>query len=334
MKLRIILTGLIGLLTFSCASKPERVMTVVDGNTQGTTYHMVLISDKPLDLQHQIDSLLRVIDNSMSLYNPNSLLSRVNRNETDSLDRFIIECLATGEKISRESDGMYDLTIRPVTAAYGFAGGKATRHPNIDSLMQYVGYDKVSVRDGRLVKADPGMQLDLNSIAQGATSDYIAAYLERECGLTDYLVEVGGEIFCRGNNAKGEPWRVGIDRPTEGNFSPGADLQVKLGISGMGLATSGNYRKFYIDESGRKVVHTINARTGRYVISNLLSATILAPDATLADAYGSVLMIMGLDRSIEFLAGHPELHAYLVYSDPEGNLQSYMTPGLDRLIIR
>lgn len=174
------------------------------------------------------------------------------------------------------------------------------QQPNVDSLLRFVGYRKIAVDGGRLRKEDPRMQLDLNSIAQGATSDYIAAYFD-SLGLTDYIVEVGGEIFCRGSNAEGKPWRVGIDRPAEGNVLPGADLETVIGLSGQGLATSGNYRKFYTDDKGRKIVHTINARTGEPVISNLLSVTVVGPTATLADAYGTVCMILGLEKSKEFL---------------------------------
>lgn len=331
---KLLLAALTGILFLSCQPKPTRVATVIDGFAQGSTYHIVLVSDRQLDIQPQIDSLLDAIDSSLSLYNPESRLCRINRNETDSLDTFITDCIIAAERVSRESEGRYDITIKPVTGAYGFAGGRTTQYPNLDSLMRFVGYEKISVRDGRLVKALPNMELDLNSIAQGYTADAVAAYLDR-LGLTDYLVEVGGgEIFCRGLNPQGQPWRVGIDRPIEGNIIPGADLQERIGISDKGLATSGNYRKFYVNDAGQKIVHTIDARTGECVISNLLSATVLASDATQADAYGTVLMILGLDESIRFLREHPQLEAFLIYSDEAGNLQTYMTPGMEKLVIR
>ena len=320
---------------FGCTgeNRKEGVQTAFDGFAQGTTYHIVVRSDREVDLKGDIDSLLGVIDRSMSLYDPQSLLSRLNRNETDSVDRFIAFCLDEARGIAEETGGLYDVTIKPLTSAYGFAGDSAVLRPNVDSLLELVGYRKISVENGRLVKADSRMQIDLNSIAQGATSDYIAAYID-SLGFTDYLVEVGGEIFSRGTNAKGLPWVVGIDRPAEGNFTPGADLQVKIGLSGRGLATSGNYRKFYTDDDGRKIVHTVDPLTGEPVVSNLLSATVVARTATLADAYGTALMVMGLERSKAFLATLSDVEAYLVYSDDRGEFRTYATPGMEQLVVR
>lgn len=317
-----------------CKEKPKPVSVMkLDGFTQGSVYHMVIKGDSIPGIQGKVDSLLRVIENSMSLFDDNSLICRLNRNETDTLDRFIAECIAVADKISRESSGLYDVTLKPLTGAYGFTGGKATKLPNIDSLLTLVGYRKISVKNGRLIKEDPRMQLDLNSIAQGATADYVAEYFE-SLGIKEYLVNIGGgEIVAKGTNPGGLPWRIGIDRPYEGNNVPGADLQAKITLSGKGLATSGNYRKFYVTESGEKVVHTVNPLTGKSVQSNLLSVTAVAENAKLADAYGTALMVMGLDKSIEFLGNHPKLDAYLVYSDDDGNYQVYMTPGIAEMLI-
>lgn len=318
----------------ACKEKPKPVSVMkLDGFTQGSVYHMVIKGDSIPGIQAKVDSLLMVIEKSMSLFDENSLICRLNRNETDTVDRFIAGCIAVADKISRESNGLYDITIKPLTGAYGFTGGVPTKSPNIDSLLPLVGYRKISVRDGRLIKEDPRMQIDLNSIAQGATADYIAEYFE-SLGINEYLVNIGGgEIFAKGTNPGGITWRIGIDRPYEGNNIPGADLQAKIALSGKGLATSGNYRKFYVTDSGEKVVHTVNPLTGKYVQSNLLSATVVAENATLADAYGTALMVMGLDKSIEFLGNHPELDAYLVYSDDDGNYQVYMTLGMSQMLI-
>ena len=322
-----------GIILAACSSSPKNVQTVIDGFAQGGTYHIVLLADKDLsDLKPHIDSMFTFVDNSMSLFNDSSLLCRINRGETDSLDTFIKECLREALSMSKESDGLYDVTVKPITSAYGFADGKPTKNPNIDSLLQYVGYEKISMDGDRLVRENPNIQIDLSSIAQGATSDYFGEYFD-SLGIENYLVEVGGEIYSKGLNSKGHPWVVGIDKPVEGNFLPGAALQVRIGISGQGLATSGNYRKYYTDEQGRKIVHTINPKTGQPVISNLLSATVVAETSTLADAYGTLFMVMGLDRSVEFLKGRPDLQAYLVYSDDEGNYQTYMTPGMKSIVI-
>lgn len=312
----------------SCETKSQYQQSVFDGFVQGSTYHIVIKDTKKHDVQEALDSIYKMIDMSMSVYEPNSLISKINRNETDSLDSFMKECIAIAEQVSIETDGVYDITIKPLTAAYGFAGEVNSENVNVDSLLQFVGYDKIKIEGDRLIKERPEIQLDLNSIAQGYTTDIIARYFD-ELGFTDYIVEVGGEIFSRGTNMKGIPWVVGIDKPFEGNYTPGADLQVTLKLSGKGLATSGNYRKFYTDESGRKVVHTVDARTGDPVISTMLSATVVGPDATLADVWGTVFMIVGLEKTKEFLSRHPELAAYIVYSGDNGEYLVYYTDNLE-----
>ncbi len=329
---------IIAIAVFSCCCSgkpdPKENRTVIDGFAQGGTYHIVLKGtgyDRE-SLKREIDSLFSVVDYSMSLYNPESLLSRLNRNETDSVDQFITRCIEQAEQISRESDGAYDVTIKPLTAAYGFAEDSTSEAPNVDSLLQLVGYEKIAIRDGRLTKQNSNMQIDLNSLAQGATVDFIASWLDTK-GFENYIIEMGGEIFCRGTNPNHPPWHDGINPPIEGTPTPAAHLQVIIKVSGQGLATSGNYRKYYTPDDGRKIVHTIDARTGEPVISNLLSATVVAPTATLADAYGTLFMILGLDRSKEFLSTHPDLQAYLIYSDDAGDFKTYVTPGLAAMII-
>ena len=318
----------------ACHPKSDRIQTVIDGFAQGGTYHIVIVADSSYDhLKPTVDTLLAAIERSVSLYDPNSRLSRLNRGETDTLDDFLKTCIRAAEQVSRESEGRFDITVKPLIAAYGFAETGPTRHPNIDSLMQQVGYEKISIEGDRLHKTHPGVQLDLNSIAQGATADRLGRLLD-SLGLTDYLIEIGGgEIVCKGNNFHGMPWRVGIDRPVEGNVIPGADLQERIAVSDVGLATSGNYRKFYTDSSGRKIVHTVDALTGQPVVSNLLSATVIAPTSTQADAYGTLCMILGLEKSKQMLERHPEMQAYLVWSDEAGNLRVYMTPGMEKRIL-
>ncbi len=316
------------LLLTGCGQKQKPVTTLAfDGFTQGTTYHIVVKGTEIPDLKPGFDSLFLEIEKSLSLFDENSLLNRINRNESDRIDHHIRTCIEEARKISVESGGMYDITIKPVTAAYGFAGGNAELLPNIDSLMQFVGYQKIRIEGDRLIKENPGTQIDLNSIAQGYTVDYVASWLDG-LGYKEYLVEMGGEIFSRGLNGENKPWKVGIDKPIEGNFTPGEEIQVIVELSDRGLATSGNYRKFHTDETGRKIVHSVNALTGEPVISNLLSATAVAKNATLADAYGTVMMLIGLEKSKEFLALHPDIDAYLIYVNDANEFEVYATPGL------
>lgn len=191
--------------------------------------------------------------------------------------------------------------------------------------MQFVGMEKLKIEQRKLIKADPRMRLNFNAIAQGYTCDYIARKFDA-MGITDYLLEIGGEIYCKGLNAKGEEWSVGIDKPLDGNFIPGESFQAVLLLSNKGLVTSGNYRKFYI-EDGVKYSHTIDPKTGYPVRHNLLSATVLAKNATLADAYATYFMVVGLERAKELLAQTPDMEALLVYGDQE-NMKVFSTSGI------
>lgn len=323
----IFLASMLFLMTSCREKKNDKFLSIYSGFAQGTTFSIKVKDSVEHNFIAPIDSILKGIDMSMSVFEPNSLISRLNRNETDSLDAYIKECIQIAERLSKESGGIYDITIKPLTSAYGFTGDGAMKDPNVDSLMQYVGYKKISIEGGRLVKENPNIQLDLNSIAQGYTVDVIARYFD-SMGYKDYIIEVGGEVFSRGTNMSEIPWIVGIDKPVEGNAA-GKNIQVMIGLSGKGLATSGNYRKFYTDDSGRKIVHTVDATTGEPVISNMLSATVVADDATLADVYGTFFMAAGLEKSIETLEKNKDLAAYIIYSDDSGKFQVYATENLN-----
>ena len=318
---------LIALLLLAGCQQPVSQFRL-DGFTQGTSYSIKIRGRVAPDVvQRSIDTIFLCVERSMSLYDSASLISRLNRNETDALDARIAECITLAQAFSRETGGLFDITVKPLTAAYGFAEAERTESPNLDSLLQFVGYEKISVENNRLIKADPRVQIDLNAVAQGYTVDLVARYLD-DLGVENYLVEMGGELFSRGTRAEGGKWKVGIDVPVEGNMIPGAQRQAVLHLSGRGLATSGNYRKFYEDAAGRKIVHTIDPRTGEPVIRNVLSATVLAPTAAQADMIGTYFMVAGLEKAAEFLSHHPEVDAYIVYVDENGAMQVLATPGV------
>ena len=270
------------------------------------------------ELMMHIDTLAKA---SMSIFDENSLLSRLNRNETDLLDEHIRHCLDLSRRISAQSGGVYDVTVAPLVEAYGFAAKDRQAKVNVDSLLAFVGIDKLQVVDGRLRKADSRVKIDFNSIAKGYVVDMAARALE-EWGIEDYLVDIGGEVRCRGVNAKGNAWRVGIETPFDGNNSLGAFVQQVISLSDASMATSGNYRLYYLDEQGQKVSHTLDPRTGRSAVTSLLSATVIAPTCAEADAYGTMFMAMDLEQALR-TAKVLEQEGVKVYFIAAGQDQEY-----------
>lgn len=229
----------------------------------GTTLHVVadVQGTSPQELYAAVMALDREAKASMSIFDPASLLSRLNRNETDSVDRHIAFNLRLADSISSLSDGRYDVTVKPLVEAWGFAGKEAQENPNIDSILAFVGRGKVRIENGRLIKDDPRVQLDFNSIAKGYIVDLLAQLVE-SFGARNYIVDIGGEVRCKGVNRQGDPWRIGIETPFDGNMSNGEYLQRRIGMTEGGLATSGNYRRFYLDAKGNKIAHTIDPPHG------------------------------------------------------------------------
>lgn len=298
----------------------------IEGFALGTVYSVTVAGDSITDLQSKVDKIFAYADSTMSVFNPNSVLSRINRNESDRLDSNMVHNILLAQEIGRLSGGRYDITIQPLVEAYGFLGSDA-EDINVDSLLQYVGYDKIEVRNGRLVKQTPQIRIDLNSIAKGYVVDMIAGMLESE-GVENYLVNVGGEIFCRGTNASGTDWHIAIDTPYEGNYLPGAATTTVVEVSGRGVATSGNYRNFRVAEDGRKFTHIINPVTGANTESSLLSVTVIAESCARADALATMFMVMGLDESVVFLGRHDDIAALLIYDTPDNGMQIFTSQSM------
>lgn len=303
-----------------------------EGGTQGTSYHIVYQNPKNFDLHDSIKNILHRFDLSLSSYIPNSTISKVNRNEEVELDFYFTEVFAASLEVYKQSEGLFDITVAPLVNAWGFGPERKLNMDKkvVDSLLQVIGMDKVKIADNRIQKTDPRVKIDVNAIAQGYSCDVVASFLEG-MGIRNYLVEIGGEIVSKGHNAEGNTWRVGIDRPAEGSMIPGQELQAVVELKNKGLATSGNYRKF-IEENGVKYAHTINPKTGYPVMSNLLSATIVAKDCMTADAYATVCMVAGLEKSKEIIQKVGGLEAYLIYSDENGEYKIYTTKGMEKMI--
>jgi FAD:protein FMN transferase len=329
----ILLAGIILVAyVISITGKRGEYMTLV-GFTQGTTYHIIYENKNREDYQALVDSLLADFDRSLSIYQPNSLISRFNRNEpgTRADDNFTTVFNKSYE-VYKKTNGAFDITVGPIVNALGFGSTDTLQVDStmIDSLVQYVGMEKVSLKDNVLIKQNSHIVLDVNAIAQGYSVDLVAKFLENK-KIRNYMVEIGGEVRAHGKNERNQVWRIGIDKPVEGNMIPGADLQAIVRLNNRSLATSGNYRQYY-EKNGIKFVHTINPKTGYPVVSNLLSATVVASDCTTADAYATALMVFGVERSIEFLNENKFLDAYLIFTDQEGRFRVYSTKGLQKSV--
>lgn len=323
------------LCSTGCSPAPTGY-SALDGFAQGGTFHLVYQENAETQACNLPDSLQKwfgLIDKSLSGYDTSSLVSRINRGENPPLDTLFIECFNLSKDVYESTAGAFDISAAPLFELWGFGFGNGVDTPGekIDSTLQFVGMEKLSIvydtitKASYLSKADPRMKINFNAIAQGYTCDFICRELDK-MGIQNYLLEVGGEIFCKGKNAKGKEWSVGIDKPVDGNFIPGESIEAVIELSGKGLVTSGNYRKFYIKD-GEKYSHTIDARTGYPVKHNLLSATVMAPTAAMADAYATYLMVIGLEEAKKFLGTSNDMEALLVYGEQE-NLKVFATEGI------
>lgn len=316
------------ILLHSCTN--TKVYDNITGFVQGTTYRMIFENNgkiSPLELKSEIEKLLYDYDMSLSIYRDSSIVSKINRNEDVVPDAWFTRVFARSEEINRLTGGDFDVTVGPLVNAMGF-GPDSHKHFNEqmrDSLIELVGMEKVKMVNGKVKKNDPRISLDFNAIAKGYSVDVVSGFFDGK-GIKSYLVEIGGEIRVKGSK-NGKMWKIGIDRPEDSNFVPGNHLQAVLSLKDRSLATSGNYRKFYV-ENGIKYSHTIDPKTGLPARNQLLSATILASDCITADGIATACMVKGKDKTIEFLGKHPELDAFLVFSDDSGNFRTWMTKGL------
>ncbi len=322
-------------LFFSCGEDiSQKKELKVNGYAQGTTYSITYISDDGVNYQRSIDSLLIEIDNSMSTYQKNSLISKWNKSEHGDgikFDENFNEVYIISNYVFELTEGAFDPTVAPLVNAWGFGFEKGDDITNIDTLLMDIGFDQLRSPHGPRVgvfKLNSDMKLDFNAVAQGYTVDVLGELLEKK-GINNYLVEVGGELRAKGNNINDTLWRVGIDRPLP-NLKE-REIEAIISLDNLSLATSGSYRKFY-EKDGKKYSHTINPKTGYPVQHNLLSATVVTDECAYADAYATAFMVMGLEKSKEFLTSHKELMALLIFSDENGDIQTFTSENLVKYI--
>jgi thiamine biosynthesis lipoprotein len=301
-------------------------MTVV-GQTMGTSYRVVYLSEEGKDYKSSIDSILTVFNRSLSTYIPDSEVSRFNKGDSLTFDLpFLLPVLKKSKEIFALTDGAFDPTVGPLVNAWGFGpeGASPKDSIEIEKLLPLVGFDKVQFDEKGMKKLTPGIYLDFSAIAKGYAVDVVAEYLE-EKGVSNMLVEIGGELVAKGFNEKGELWKVGINQPDDTEFTN--DIFTIVALDNKGMATSGNYRNFYEVDSIR-YSHTISPFTGMPVDHGLLSATVVASDCMTADAVATALMVLGVEKSIEILEKEKELEAFLIFNDEAGEIKTFVSEGL------
>ena len=292
----------------------------------GTTYTVIYQCDS--DLSRSIKAELMKVDYSLSPFNKESVITAINNNQDVKPDKMFMDVFRLAMDVSRETNGAFDITVAPLVNAWGF-GFKSGEKPaarQVDSLRQIIGYQKISVDNGKIRKQDPRMMLDCSAIAKGYGTDVVADFL-RQRGVKNFMVEIGGEIVTCGVNKERLPWKVGVIKPVDDSLSVAHEVQTILNVTDIAMATSGNYRNFYY-QGGRKFAHTIDPKTGYPVQHNILSATVLAKTCAQADAYATSFMVMGLDEAQKVLERHPELMAYFIYDDGKGKNAVWFSPSL------
>ena len=303
-----------------------------EGMVFGTVYKITYQHND--DLHKEIKEVLMDVDNALSPYNQNSIISKINHNQDTTLNEHFTHVFNLAQKISAETDGAFDISVAPLVNAWGFGFKHSIeiKPETIDSIRQFVGYQKIQINNGKIVKEDDRLMLDCSSIAKGYGVDRVANFLKSK-GVKHYMVDIGGEVALKGKNSRMKTWRIGINKPIEDSLSINQELQTILEISDIGMATSGNYRKFYYKD-GKKYAHTIDPRLGHPIQHNILSATVIASDCTTADAYATAFMVMGLEKSKAFCEEHPELNAYFICSGEGDSHYIYYTPGMERFIVK
>ena len=293
----------------------------------GTVYNITYQSDN--NLEKEIIRELDKVDASLSPFNEKSIISKINRNEEAVVDNYFYDVFNLAMQISEDTNGAFDITVAPIVNAWGFGfkSGSSPTSQYIDSLKQFIGYKKVRInKDKHVVKQDERIMLDCSAIAKGYGSDVVARLFNAK-GIKNYMIEIGGEIVASGLSEKRLPWKIGITKPSEDSLGTSNELQTILNITDCAMATSGNYRNFYY-KNGKRYAHTIDPRTGYPIQHNILSATVIAKSCAQADAYATSFMVLGLDEAKKILERHPQLLAYLIYTNKDNEYEVWHSPAL------
>ncbi len=305
------------------------------GGALGTSYSITILYPEELNLEREIDSVFKVVNYSMSTYLPDSDISKINEGDSNIVvDKMFRDVFELSKEVYSDTEGYFDPTVGALVNAWGFGPGKqlALDSTKVDSILQFVGFDKVRLTErGTVIKNDPRIFFDFNAIAKGYAIDRLAELLDQK-DIENYLIEVGGEIMAKGENKlKQKSWIVGIDDP---QVEEGRRLKLTLQLRDNAMASSGNYRKFWVDSiTGKKYVHTIDPKTGYTRDANILAVSVIAKNCAKADAYATAFMAMELSESIKLLDSNNELDAYIIYIDEIGEVAEFMTPEFKKLVV-
>ena len=305
----------------------------IEGLAQGSTYHITYFDKEKRDFQPEIEKILADFDLSVSTYIPNSIISRINSNDKNVIvDKYFITCFNKAKEVWKNTSGAFDPTVYPLANAWGFGPGKKQKieKQKIDSILKFVGFDLIKLKGNKVIKKDSRVALDFNAFAQGYSVDVVSEFFNSK-GVNSYIVEIGGEVYAKGKKPNGDNWKIGIEKPIDNKESSNA-YKAFVKLENLAIATSGNYRRFVI-EDGVKYHHHIDPKTGYPTKNNLLSVSVFSKECISSDANATGILVMGLDKAKEFLAIHPELQAYLIYSDDKGNYQVYESLGLKPILV-
>lgn len=305
----------------------------IEGRTMGTTYHITYFDKRGRDFKNSVDSLLVVLNKSINNYDPDSEVSQFNNSPLGVPIKlpYLHRPVQKAGEVYSLSQGAFDPTVMPLVNAWGFGPGKQIDPDSaqVDSIRAFVGFNKIKLTEDSVVKLDPRVQLDFGGIGQGYGADVITEFLQSK-DITDMLVELGGEGMALGKNLKtGKPWEIGILDPNstvENQF-----FKAYVSLKNKSFTTSGNYFNYH-EINGKKYSHTIDPYTGFPAERAILSASVFAADCTTADAWGTALMVMGHEKAIPLLKDHPELEVLLIYSTPDGKVETYITQSLSPFV--
>lgn len=297
------------------------------GSVFGTEYHITYQNGG--DIHNELKEVMADVDNSLSPFNKESVITAINNGNNVEADSMFTEVFDMAKNVAEETQGAFDITVAPLVNAWGFGFKNKidVSKEKIDSIRKYVGFEKVRMENGKVIKEDKNIMLDCSAIAKGYGVDAVGRYLEKK-KIRNYMVEIGGEIRVKGCNPEGRLWKVGISKPIDDSMNVNGEIQEVLMVSDIAIATSGNYRNFYIKDN-KKYAHTIDPRTGYPVQHSILSSTVVAPTCALADAYATSFMVVGLDEAKKILTRHKELQAYFIYTDSKGKMATWCTKDLE-----